>query len=302
MELQNILKTKISIGLLGVGAIGTVIAYQLQKNTSNKMCYFSRTKKRSLKLISEENTIEIPIAIQTSISKPIELDWLIICLKEHQFKAARSWFSKLIHSKTKIAVIRNGLNLKEPLLEFSKSEHILECMIDCPTEQDENGVYRTISHPRLTVPKSKLADEFKPLFKDSNIEIHQVNDFKTENWKKLIESASLGAILCIYDSTCEVFEHGINKRLYRRLMEESIQVAKADGALIEDDFIDQMLEKLMHYPKTKGSSMLTDLRHRKPLELGAKNGIISQLGKQYHIETNFNDWIIRILSKTQIKQ
>ena len=71
------------IGILGVGAIGTVIAYQLQKDTSNKMFYFSRTKKSSLKLILEQNAIEIPITIQTTMSKPIALDWLIICLKEH---------------------------------------------------------------------------------------------------------------------------------------------------------------------------------------------------------------------------
>lgn len=293
------MSSKNAIGILGIGAIGTVMAHQLQQQTTNELFYFSKTKKPSLQLISEANTIEIPIKVQTSISKPIALDWLIICLKEHHFKHAKSWFSKLIHSDTKIAVIRNGLNLKEPLLDFSTKDQILECMIDCPTEQDKSGAYHTISKPKLTVPKAKLAKEFKDLYKNSNIKINLVTDFKTESWKKLIESASLGAILCIYNSTCEIFERDINKRLYRNLMEESVRVAKADGALIEDDFTDQMLEKLMRYPKTKGSSMLTDLRQGKPLELGAKNGVISQLGKQYHIETNFNDWMIRILSKVQ---
>lgn len=63
----------------------------------------------------------------------------------------------------------------------------------------------------------------------------------------------------------------------RKIYKETIQVVKADGAKIKHTFIDELLIKLANYPKTKGSSMLTDRLNGNPIELGAKNGIISKL-------------------------
>lgn len=297
-KLQHQLYSKNSIGLLGVGAIGTLIAYHLQLNNYNTLSYFSRTNKEYLKLQLENISVHIPIVIQTAITTPIVLNWLLICLKEHQYLEAQPWFSQLIQPKTKIVVIRNGLNLKDPLLTYCRSEDILECMIDCSVEPIENGYYKSTTTPKFTVPKNKLASSFQKLFESSQVDFHIVRDFKSENWKKLIESSSLGAILCLYNSTCEIFKCEINRHLYRLLINESVEVAKADGAIIESEFEGNMLRKLIAYPSSKGSSMLTDLRQGRFLELGAKNGIISKLGKQYDIATPINDWVIQILTST----
>ncbi|WP_298761685.1 ketopantoate reductase C-terminal domain-containing protein [uncultured Psychroserpens sp.] len=290
------MNSKQQIGVLGIGAIGTVIAYQLLQNNLNELFYFSRTRYTHLKLISEGHRHELPVDIKTTISKPIHLDWLIICLKEHQYQNAKDWFPKLIQPHTRIAVIRNGLQLKRPLLAFTDDDHILECMIDAPTQLSHEGFYQNLSTPILTVPQSDLASAFEFCFKHSKLTINQVEDFKTESWKKLCESTTLGALLCLHNDTCHIFKSEKLQHDYRELMNESIQVAKADGALIDNRFTNQMLNKLMNYPDTKGSSMLTDMRNCKPIELGAKNGIISQLGKAYQIDTPINDMIIRALS------
>ena len=285
------------IGILGIGAIGTVIAAHLLGRNSNDLAYFSRTKKSHLKLITETATIEHPITIQTSVpSTPMALDWLIICLKEHQFKNATEWFSKLIGEHTRVAVIRNGLYLKTPLLDFVEDKRILECLIDCPTQGNSSGFFYYHNIPKLTIPKGDLAVRFTRLFKDSNMRLTQVIDFKTEGWKKLCESATLGAILCLHNDTCKIFKNEAILTHYKNLLIESVAVAKADGASIETNFIDEMLLKLKSYPETKGSSMLFDLRQGRPLEMGAKNGIISKLGKQYHINTPYNDAILKQLA------
>nr|WP_321236777.1 ketopantoate reductase C-terminal domain-containing protein [uncultured Psychroserpens sp.] len=290
------MKTKTTIGILGVGAIGTVIAYHLQQLTLHELFYFSRTKKDSLNLIIDHATIKIPVGIQTKTITPKTLDWLIICLKEHQYQQAQHWFSELISAETKIVVIRNGLNLKTPMLVYVSEDQILECMIDCPTQLLKNGYYQSQLNPQLTVPKSDLAFHFESLLSTSNILINQVADFKTESWKKLCESAALGAILCLHNDTCRIFKDLSIRNDYSNLLNESIQVAKADGAKIEEDFTEKMLFKLMQYPETKGSSMLTDFQNGKPTELGAKNGIISQLGKQYGVHTPINNKVIKLLS------
>lgn len=287
--------TKTQIGILGVGAIGTVIACYLQENPSHELFYFSRTKKDNLSLITSQITYNIPIKTHTSISKTHQLDWLIICLKAHQYEAAKHWFLKLIQPNTRVVVIRNGLHLKQPMLSFTSEENILECVIDCPTEQTKNGYYKTIKTPSLTIPENTIANAFEFLFNTSEIDILQVSDFKTQSWKKLCESATLGAILCLRNNTCKIFKSESVQKQYKNLITETIKVAIADGAKIEADFSEKIRAKILNYPDTKGSSMLNDLRNHKPLELEAKNGIISQLGKRYKIETPLNDAIVKKL-------
>lgn len=57
-------------------------------------------------------------------------------------------------------------------------------------------------------------------------------------------------------------------------MAETIKVAIADGARLAFNFSEKTRIKILNYPETKGSSVLTDLQQSKPLELRAKNGII----------------------------
>jgi len=294
---MTLIKTK--IGILGLGAIGSTLSHQLLQKESNELFFFSRTEKSLLKIKTNEVKYETKIKVRISPPPLIKLDWLIICLKEHQFSEAHHWFTNLIHNKLKIVVIRNGLNLKEPIAAYTSLDNVLECTIDCPTTLNNNQFYESLYPPVLTTTPGKLTDEFSFLFNE--IQIETTNDFKTACWKKLCESASLGSILCLSGETCWIFKHNTMKNLYIDVLNECILVAKADGATIEDRYVNEMLDKLKAYPESKTSSMLTDRQNKKIIELGAKNGIISKLGKKYNIETPINDLIVKLLTYTNAR-
>ena len=285
-----------NIGILGIGAIGSVISWHLQALNHNVL-YFNRTHKDALKLQINNKVHIVPIHVNTVPQQIENLDWLIICLKAHQFPGAMDWFKHLINSQTKIAVIRNGLNLAEPLLNFADRSSILECMIDCPAQPDHNWVYHQYQSPGLTLPNTKLALSFGRLFEESDCSIKHVEDFKTTCWKKLCEASALGAILCLTGETAWVFKDKKIKELYSELLSECIAVAIADGANIPPDFIEEMLNKLNNYPESKGSSMLTDRLNGRRIELQAKNGIISDIARQHHINTPLNDTFVALLDK-----
>ncbi|MBL4705565.1 MAG: hypothetical protein JKY54_13660 [Flavobacteriales bacterium] len=289
------------IGILGVGAIGSVLAFDLQRSEANELFHYSRTKKEEIKIKVESTEFEIPINLETTITASPKLDWLIICLKEHQYAEAKDWFLKLLDPTTKIAIIRNGLRLKAPMLNFASEQNILECIIDCPTQVIERGFYEQLRKPIITVQNNSLAKDFKNLFQKCQSDIRLVEDFKSESWKKIIESSALGAILCLSGETCWIFEDEKLRKLYVSILEEALRVAVADGAEIENNFVENMTMKLISYPETKGSSMLTDRLNGNPIELGAKNGIISELGSHYNVETPINDLIVQLLKHTNKK-
>ncbi|MEM8937969.1 MAG: ketopantoate reductase C-terminal domain-containing protein [Bacteroidota bacterium] len=287
---------KTHIGILGIGAIGSIISCLLKENTLLELHFYNRTIKDKIIVLLDD--IENETIVDDINNHKHELDWLIICLKEHQYNSATASFLKLVRPHTKLVSIRNGLYHKIPLLKYTAEENILECIIDCPMQQKQNGVYKSLGKPILTVPKSKLAEDFENLFQCEDVSIQQILDFKTACWEKVCESSSLGAILCLTGETCWIFRDRELLELYTSALKEAIQVAKADGAKIEIDFIDKMITKLLSYPLEKSSSMLTDRLNGKPIELGAKNRIIVEVGQQSGISTPINDLFVKLLKRT----
>ncbi len=102
------------------------------------------------------------------------------------------------------------------------------------------------------------------------------------------------------NDTCKVFQDVKTIELYKKVVEEGINVAIADGADIQHDFKDTLMNKLLTYPSTKGSSMLTDRINGRPIEWNAKNGIISRIGKQKGMKTDLNDLLCLLLRRINV--
>lgn len=284
-----------NIGVLGIGAIGTVVSLSLKDN--NTIYYFNRSQKASLKLQFLNENIQKPISLSIP-DNTIILDWLIICLKEYHYKDASNVFKKLINKNTKVAVIRNGINLKEYILPFSRLDNIIECIIDCPTQELKKNHFTQLKKGIITLNRNCNLFNFDSLFNTYNLEFNFSNDFKTYSWIKLIESSALGSILCLSGKTSEIFldKHILN--LFEKITHEGIKVANSDGANISSNFPLLLLDKIKNFPTKKGSSMLTDRLKGNPIEINAKNGIISSLGKKYNINTPVNDIITSLLKHT----
>ncbi len=284
-----------SLGIFGIGAIGSVISLCL--NDTHEHFHFNRSTKTSINVIVEDHLIQKNIVLKTTNSS-YTLDWLIICLKEYQFSAAEKDLEQLIHKNTKIAVIRNGIDLKAPILKYTEAENIIVCSIDCPVQKTDSGHFIQLQKPVISVEKSPLSQIFKNLFLSESIDIHIVDDFKTLNWKKVIASSALGGILALSGETCWIFKDKNVLELYKKIVEEGILVAQKEGAKIENTFQNELIKILHSYPDTKGSSMLTDRLQGHPIEINAKNGVISKYGKKHHIKTEINDMICVLLKYT----
>lgn len=288
---------QIKIGIVGLGAIGSVISKSLHSNEYVELFYYTRSPKTEIKIKHGSSIISIPIKCESLITPEKKLDWVIICLKAHQFQSAQQLLKSLIGDETKVVVIRNGINLVEDVTPFTRREMILPCIIDCPVQKEGEEYFHQLNHPLITTVKNDLSTDFKQLFPEEHLTVTWSNDFKTDLWKKLIESASIGAIQCFTGQTCIIFRKEKILNQYRDLVRESITVAKAAGAKIGFDFEEHLVSKVLSYPPYKGSSMLTDKLSGNEIELDAKNGAISKTGIVHGIPTPLNDFICKFLAK-----
>ncbi|MEL6656928.1 MAG: ketopantoate reductase C-terminal domain-containing protein [Bacteroidota bacterium] len=280
----------VHVGILGLGAIGHLIAAQLWEKSGLHLHFYNRTERRYLRFKNHlSQLLDTPINCQTTPA-PQRLDWLFICLKTYHYPDAAVWFQHLIGSHTRIAVLRNGLAHSTPLLDYTDQSKILPILVDGPTQYNsQGGYYHQLASARLIVLKHPLSSPLQSLLNKSHLQIQIAEDFITASWAKLIESAAIGAISCLTGETCHIFQQQAVQQLYKQLLEEGIAVAKADGAQLPNDYSSIILQKLAGYPPEKGSSMLTDRLAGRPIEVMAKSGIISQKGKELGVSTPLHD-------------
>jgi len=270
-----------NIGILGIGAIGSLMTKYLLVNPKNKYLYFNRSEKNEI-TIDFQGKQEY-IKIETNKPQGQQLDWLLVCLKEYHFQKAIPTLKKLINPSTRVAIIQNGINLDYRYRQFTNESKLLETIIDCPVQRIGPDSYKQIRKPKIILPKNQLADEFAKLFNESTINLVKVNEFKEQQWVKLIESSSIGSIQTINKKPCVIFKEKDKLDEFIELVREGIEVAKSEGIEVRKELEKELLIKLKGYPENKGSSMLSDLEAGKELELDAKIGVIVKIAKKNKI-------------------
>ena len=269
------------IGIFGIGSIGSILAKYLMQNKSNQLFYFNRSPKKELQI--QFNAAFFRQGISISNETDLSLDWIIICLKEYQIKDALPSIQKIISINTKIVLFQNGLQISKPYLGLVKAENILETIIDCPIQKDSEGSLIQLGVPKIILPANPLARAFSSLIDHIDVSVMEDEQFKTQQWKKIIESSSLGSVQSLQKETCKIFKEEIHLQGYLELVKEGIQIARAEGIVLESSFEDELKYKLKQYPDEKGSSMLSDILSNKPIELDAKIGILAKIAKKHNL-------------------
>lgn len=290
-----------NIAILGLGAIGSIIAKEILSLTNFHIDLYNRTPRSHLHVTSGNSLYKRSIEIGDIPKEDKEYDLLILCLKEHDIPKAIQYWSSLISKKSTILVIRNGIHHTEQLKSIGVSNKIIPAIIDCPTQQTNYG-YQQMGNAIITIPKSEDHNIVESIFKSTKVHVIQSNTFHHDTWLKLCLSASLGATQCKYNGTCEIFVSDEVVMYFFELLMESISIANADRANISKSEIKSILLKVEQYPPEKGSSMLFDFQSGKPIELGAKNGAIlsaaQRLKRPASRNKEFVNWLTLNRSKS----
>jgi len=281
------------IAIFGLGAIGSVLSKYLLKDKNNQLFFFNRSPKKEIQIKFDGQLNSYPVEIGNSSEG--SFDWIIVCLKTYHLDAAKASIRNLVGPDTKLAVFRNGLKLSADFQGLLPAQNILETIIDCPVQQQSDKSYLQLRVPKIVLPDLPLANAFKLLFANSDIDIQQTSKFKLAQWKKLIESASLGALQVLNENTCLIFKDPKIEGEYLQLIHEGIVVANSDGIILPMEFKTELLKKLKTYPDHKGSSMLADKLARRPIELDAKIGVVVKIGVENGINISNLKSVYRLL-------
>jgi 2-dehydropantoate 2-reductase len=284
------------VAVVGVGAIGGVLAALLQTAERHEITLCTRRPLEALTVSTPDGVVRVKAMNLTTPALAEAVDWVLVATKTYDAAGAGAWLRVLAAEGAAVAVVQNGVEHRERFAPYVRAERIVPVVIDCPVERQADGTVVQRGVVRMTVEEGSLGRTFSELFQGSKAEIALTQNFKTAVWRKLCFNAP-GALNALTMKSAGVLQDAALGQVAIEMVRECAAVGRAEGAQLDDDVAQQVLDGYRSQPKDSINSMLADRMSGRPMEIDARNGVIVRLGEKHGIATPLNRMAVALLEQ-----
>lgn len=284
-----------TVALVGPGAIGTTIVAALHEaGRTPAIC--GRSAHACLELVSESGHIVVPGPVITdpaAITRPYDL--VFVAVKTTQIHTLGPWLSALCNPRTVICVLQNGVEQKTLFAPYISGASLLPSVVWFPAERKESALVRLRGKARLTLPDTPASKIVLSALSGTWCSVEVAEDFTSIAWQKLLQNAVAG-LMVLTNRRAGMFSRADITGLSLAYLRECLEVARAEGALLEDEVAQQIMERFHHFPTDMGTSILADRQAGRPLEWDSRNGVIQRYGRLHGIPTPISNLIVPLMA------
>ncbi|GAB1045114.1 MAG: 2-dehydropantoate 2-reductase [Shewanella algae] len=292
------------LGILGVGAIGQLLAQQLAA-AGLEPWLLPRANTPSLAEQGEEQVYTLELgdqSLQTSFlclaqdsSKLKQLDLLLVTVKAYQVEAALEPLLPRLHPDCRILLLHNGLGPHQslaaklngrPLSLGTTSQGALKLSSN-HIRQTGSGLTQIgdlIGAPMPEVMKTTLLNA---------IPGSQWSDAILEAlWQKLAVNAVINPLTAIHRVNNGALAAHEFEGTICAILDELLQVAKQEGIALTFDALHARVKEVIRLTAANYSSMYQDLKHGRKTEIDYINGYLQQRAEQYGLTLPINSELV----------
>jgi 2-dehydropantoate 2-reductase len=281
------------IAIVGIGAIGAVIATLLQQ-AGHELILCARRPLSGLAVETPDGVVQIHAKVLTDPGKTNPVDWVMVATKAYDVAGAAVWLERLRAGEPPVAVLQNGVEHRERFANYVPAEKILPVMVDCPAERQAPERVRQRGVMHLKVPNDALGEAFVRLFARTAADASVVPDFLSVVWRKLCFN-SAGVLSALVMQPAGVVREEAMGEVALQIIRECAAVARAEGAQLEEEIAETILKAQRGAPADGVNSMLADRQAGRPVEIDARNGVIVRLGRKHEIPTPANSMAVALM-------
>lgn len=282
------------IAIVGVGAIGGVIAALLQSAERHEIVLCTRRPLAQLVVDTPEGQVRVDATVVTNPAEAPNVDWVMVATKAYDVASAAKWLERLRTSGAPVAVLQNGVEHRERFAPYLPLDAILPVIVDCPAERKSPERVVQRGGMSLKVPAGPLGAGFVELFDDTAADAMVLTDFVTVAWRKLCMN-SAGVLSALLLQPAGVMRDEAIGEAAMQIVRECVAVGRAEGAQLDDTVPEAVLNTYRAQPPDSLNSIHADRLAGRPMEIEARNGVIVRLGKKHGIATPNNSMAIALL-------
>ncbi|KHT28558.1 oxidoreductase [Pectobacterium carotovorum] len=284
-----------TIALIGPGAIGTTIAAALHEvGRTPLLC--GRSAHSTLLLRHDGGEIVVPgpvLSDPTAIDHPFSL--VFVAVKTTQNVDSAGWLSALCDENTVVCALQNGVEQKAQLEPWVNGATVLPSVVWFPAQREPDASVWLRAKPRLTLPDVPQAKRVIDALSGTCCAVELSADFLSVAWRKLLQNAVAG-LMVLANRRAGMFSREDIKALALAYLHECLAVARAEGAVLDDEVAQEIVDNFQRAPADLGTSILADRQANRPMEWDIRNGVIQRYGRARGIPTPISDVLVPLLA------
>jgi 2-dehydropantoate 2-reductase len=292
---------RLTVAVIGLGSIGGVAAGCLAAAGRHDVVACARRPLDRLTLEHQNgadvSAVDLPLRALTDPAQAEPADWVLLCTKAHQTAAAAPWLKRLCTPSTHVAVLQNGIDHVARVAPLADGATVLPVIVYYNGERlaPDRMRLRHTSQYDLVVADDKAGRGFARLLEGTPLRVLLSDHFTTLLWRKLLINAVANPITALVLQRQAVLRRPDVQELCRAVLDETVAVARADGAQLAEDETARTIATLLTFSGELGTSMYFDRLAGRPLEIEALTGAIVAAGSRHGIATPLNTALLTLL-------
>lgn len=315
--------------IYGAGSLGTVLGAYITKN-GGKIDLINRNKAHVSALLEKGARIigtvdmTVPVTAYTPDQMTGKYDVILLMTKQLHNKEVVTMLKDFLTESGVIVTLQNGI--PEPgIAEIVGADHTMGCTVEWGATLSAPGECTLTSDPdSLSFHMGKMDGITEEQFKmvtdllELMCPVHAEDNLIGARWSKLLINATFSGLGTVVGGVFgDVSETKKNREIAVMCMKECIDVGHAAGATfapvqgkditklfyykgaLKKAFALFLMPIAMKKHRAIEPSMLQDLKHGKPCEIDAINGVVCEWGRKCNVPTPVNDRIVEVVKKIQ---
>ena len=174
-------------------------------------------------------------------------DVVLVCLKTIQNHILSSILKPLLHEKTVVVLVQNGMGMEQELSEQLSSTSIVGATAFICTTKVGPGHIHHAEYGALTLAKhcgdcDEIIRQIASDFENASVNVSVFDDLNSVRWKKLVWNIPYNGLTVVLNAATDTLTNNPDSRnLVIDLMNEVVSAGRTCGAKISDSFIDKMI-------------------------------------------------------------
>jgi 2-dehydropantoate 2-reductase len=289
------------IALVGPGAIGSTVAALLHA-AGHQVVLCGHTPRASIEVRPDPQTgIGGPIVLPgpvltdpTAIDRPVDI--VLLAVKDTQNADAAPWLARLCDPRTVACVLQNGVEQVERVGRYCPAgTAVVPAAVWFSAETQPEGWVRVRLGVWLTLPDDDIAAGLAEILRVPGMTVQLDADFVTATWRKLLTNAAAG-FMVLTGRRLAMFRRDDIAALARDYTAECLAVARAEGAKLDDDIVNEIPASFAAVPEDMTTSILTDRESGRPLEWDVRNGVILRKAREHGLPAPISEILVPLLA------
>jgi 2-dehydropantoate 2-reductase len=283
--------------VMGAGGVGGYFGARLQEAGEDVVFCARGENLRALRehgLVLESVRGDLHLATGNATEDPREsapYDLILFCVKVYDTESAARQIAGCLRAGAAILTLQNGVESEARLAELFGSGAVMGGNARVGVELAVPGriVHRTtgaIEFGELDGATSARALRIADAFRRAGILGALIPDIRTRRWYKLLWNSAFNPVTTLTRTRVgDLMDDLDGLALVRTLMLETLAVARADGAALTEEHVEELLVHSDRNLRALKTSTHQDLERGKRLEYEALSGAVLRVASRFGVAT-----------------